>query len=639
MITASTQDGTYPRPQLVRDSHVALDRVCGFVYDDGNRGRDEHWETRPEVFDRQIQLPFAPESPASGIGDTGYHPVVWYRLELSAADLEKAGRGSQGERLILHFGAVDYLADVWVDGTHVTHHEGGQSPFAVDITAAIDPQAGDHTVVVRAEDDPFDVTTPRGKQDWHSEPHKIWYHRTTGIWRTVWLEAVPVLHVRTLAWTPDVTGASVRMELRLSRRPNTPVTVEVALGFEGKELARQQISVTDDHLILDVPLTGQRNGQQYHELLWSPAHPRLIDATITLDADGAQSDIVASYLGLRSVQVQHGEFLLNDRPQYLRSVLEQGYWPESHFTAPSQAALRDEVELILVLGFNAARIHQKVEDPRFLYWCDRLGLLIWGESAAAYEFNDLAVQRLTTEWIDLVRRDRSHPSIVTWVPVNESWGVQHGAHDSAQRAYAVALANLTRALDPSRPVISNDGWEHTDSDIWTIHDYEGSGEVLRDRYGSRERLEAMIRGIGPAGRRISLTPVDSIEEPIMLTEFGGVSYTTGEASEDSWGYTDAADTEDFTRRLSSILGAIHASEHLSGFCYTQLTDTRQETNGLCDEHRVPKLPAETIAALVRGEDLGLGGAPHGAGTQPNLRIPSVSVGGPSRTVHQGDISP
>ncbi|WP_460979662.1 glycoside hydrolase family 2 TIM barrel-domain containing protein, partial [Pseudactinotalea suaedae] len=214
----------------------------------------------------------------------------------------------------------------------------------------------------------------------------------------------------------------------------------------------------------------------------------------------------------------------------------------------------------------------------------------------------IAVQRLTTEWLAIVRQYRSHPSIVTWVPFNESWGIQHGAHDPRQRAYATALVNLTRALDPSRPVISNDGWEHTDSDMWTIHDYEGQREVLAERYGSRASLEAMVRGIGPAGRRISLTEVGEVTAPIMLTEFGGVSFVTGEVPEDSWGYTSASDAADYEERLRAILEPVHAATELSGFCYTQITDTHQETNGLCDAQRRPKLPIETLAAIIRGTD-------------------------------------
>lgn len=603
MILASQQDGSYPRPQLVRGAHHSLDGPAGFAYDDDDRGLAEGWQHRSDVFDREILLPFAPESPASGIGDTGYHAVVWYRIELDADALRAAGQGTQGDRLLLHFGAVDHAADVWVDGTHVARHEGGQTAFAADITEALAAQDGPHSVVVRAHDDPLDVTVPRGKQDWLPEPHAIWYHRQTGIWRTVWLEAVPRLHLRSLAWTVNPTADSVRLDLVLSRRPETPVGLEVTLAHDGTVLTRQQFVLSGDQAGLDLALTGQHNGQHYESLLWTPESPQLVDAELRLGG-GAGSDEpgdeVASYLGLRTVGVGSGRFLLNDRPRYVRSVLEQGYWPGSHFTAPSLDALRAEVELIKSLGFDAARIHQKVEDPRFLYWCDRLGLMIWGETAGAYEFSTVAVGRLVGEWTEIVATRRSHPCIVTWVPLNESWGVQHGAHEPAQRAYGLALTQLTRALDPSRPVISNDGWEHTDSDVWTIHDYESSGEVLRRRYGERASIDAMIDGIGPAGRRISVLPGNDHAKPVMLTEFGGVSYVPGAAAEDSWGYSTASDADDLERRLTAILQAVTASEHLSGFCYTQLTDTRQETNGLCDEDRVPKLPAETLADLVRG---------------------------------------
>jgi beta-galactosidase/beta-glucuronidase len=598
----SRQDGTHPRPQFVREHHRALDVLAGFAYDDADQGRDAHWERDAAPFTREIQLPFPPESPASGIGDTTFHPVVWYRIPVTEADLDEAGRGTAGERMLLHFGAVDYLADVWVDGTHVASHEGGQSPFSADITAALDPEATEHVIVVRAEDDPLDVTMPRGKQDWHPEPHAIWYQRTTGIWRTVWLEAVPRLFVTDVAWLPDVPRSVVRAELNLSRRPASPVTVAVDISYDGEIVARQSVETLEDQVEFEIALGGQRNGQHYEQLLWSPENPRLLDVALTVSEEGAQADEVGSYLGLRSTAVENGQFLLNDRPTYVRSVLEQGYWPESHLTAPSVEALRAEVELILSLGFNAARIHQKVEDPRFLFWADRLGLMLWGETAGAYAFTATAVQRLMREWADLVRRDRSHPCIVTWVPLNESWGVQHGAHDPAQRAFGLALVNLTKALDPTRPVVSNDGWEHTDTDIWSIHDYEASGAVLAQRYATREAIDEMLDGFGPANRRMSVLPEGRLErgQPVMLTEFGGVSYAPNVTLEDSWGYSTASDADDFEQRLAEILDAVNASTVLRGFCYTQLTDTRQETNGLCDENRVPKLPAETIARIIRG---------------------------------------
>lgn len=243
------------------------------------------------------------------------------------------------------------------------------------------------------------------------------------------------------------------------------------------------------------------------------------------------------------------------------------------------------------------RVHQKAEDPRFLYWADRLGLTVWGETANAYAFSPRSVQALTTEWVELVRRDVSHPSIVTWVPLNESWGVQHGAHDPAQRHYAIGLANLTRALDPSRPVVSNDGWEHTDSDILSIHDYAPTGAELRARYGSAEAVRELLAGIGPAGRRLQLRE-DVRDQPVMLTEFGGVSFAA--RHEGDWGYSTASDAGDFEARLRDLLDAVRDSA-LAGFCYTQLTDTGQETNGLLDENRTPKLPVETLRSIITGE--------------------------------------
>jgi hypothetical protein len=248
-------------------------------------------------------------------------------------------------------------------------------------------------------------------------------------------------------------------------------------------------------------------------------------------------------------------------------------------------------------------VHQKVEDPRFLYWADRLGLLVWGETANAYAFTPEAVRRLTTEWLDVVRRDISHPCVVTWVPLNESWGVQDIAVRPDQQAYATALAALTRAVDPSRPVISNDGWEHTDSDLWTIHDYADSGAVLRQRYGSAD-VRQRLTGMGPAGRRIRLPGGSEREQPLMLTEFGGVRYvppqTDEPTGEQTWGYSTATDAEDFARRLEDLFSALHASPALAGFCYTQLTDTLQEANGLLDEHRAPKLPVERLRSIVQG---------------------------------------
>jgi beta-galactosidase/beta-glucuronidase len=587
---ASAQDGTHPRPQLLRPFWADLSGPWGFAFDDDDEGMRRGWHREPESAQR-IEVPFPPESPASGMGDTAPHRVLWYSREIDADDVAAAG---DGDRLMLRFGAVDYRARVWVDGSLVGVHEGGHTPFSFDITDALGPDRDRHLIVVRAEDDPADVTQPRGKQDWQDEPHVIWYHRTSGIWQPVWLEAVPALAVETLHWTSEVRAASVRLRLVLTDAPRTPVPVRVTLTLDGVEIGAVQATVSgrESELVVAVPELG--NGQGYEEMLWSPEHPRLVDAVVEVGEDR-----VSSYFGLRTAHIGRGRFLLNDRPYYLRSVLNQGYWPGSHLAAPSADALRAEAQLIKDLGFNAARMHQKFEDPRFLFWTDKLGILVWGEAPGSFAFSPAAVQRLVREWLEVVERDYSHPSIVTWVPMNESWGIQHVSHDARMQHYARSLVDLTKALDPTRPVVSNDGWEQVDTDIVAIHDYEWDAEVMRRRYADRAAVQQLIDGVGPAGRTLILSG-DVSDAPIMLTEFGGISYQV-DAQQGAWGYSAARSPEDFATRLGSLLAAVHDSGVLAGFCYTQLTDTLQETNGLVGADRAPKLPIQRIRAIITGE--------------------------------------
>lgn len=599
---ATRQDGSHPRPQLLRRDWASLDGVWDFRHDDDDAGRAAGWAAgfgEP----REITVPFPPESVASGIAEPGFHPVVWYARAIGAADLAAAGFSEHAPRVLLHFGAVDYRAEVWIDGAFVGAHEGGHTPFTLDVTAHL---TGDreHRLVVRAEDDPHDVTQPRGKQDWHERPHAIWYHRTTGIWQTVWLEAVPATSIDHLRWLPAGPHAlDLEVRVRGAVPEGTRVRVSLRFGERDEHLGAVEVDARGAVTHIAVPVARQRNGQAEDELHWSPDRPRLIDATVSLhDADGAPLDAVSSYAGLRTVGVARGAFLLNGAPFEVRSVLNQGYWPDSHLTAPGREALRREVELIRELGFNACRIHQKIEDPRFLYWADRLGILVWGEAPGAYEFSPAAVQRLTREWMDAVDRDVSHPSIVTWVPFNESWGIQHVADDPAQQAYSRALTDLTRALDPSRPVISNDGWEQLNTDIITVHDYEGDGAALARTYADGAARERLVTRLAPAGRRQFVGDGVDRGQPVMLTEFGGVNYQPDAPREDGWGYTTAADGDDWIARIRALYDAIRASGFLAGSCYTQLTDTMQETNGLLTADRTPKVAVERIRAAVTGRN-------------------------------------
>jgi beta-galactosidase/beta-glucuronidase len=578
----------HPRPRLTRDRWFDLNGPWQFAYDDADEGLDSRWQAEGP-FERTINVPFAPETELSGINDKGFHPVLWYRRTFVTPAL------GPGERLLLHFGAVDYRARVWANGDLVATHEGGNTPFAADITASLGGNA-EQVIVVRAEDQPTDITQPRGKQDWLPEPHNIWYHRTSGIWQTVWLEPVPAVHITEFQLTPDLATGCVKVEATLNRAHAGSLWVVLAL--RGQRLAAQQVAIEGATFETSIAIPAAQNGVHRGDLYWSPEKPNLIDVSASLlDATGAVIDHVQSYFGMRSAAVAHGRFLLNDRPYYVRSVLEQGYWPRSHLTAPTPDALRREVELIKSLGFNAVRIHQKVENPQFHYWADHLGLLVWGEMANAFGFSPTAVERFTREWLDVVKRDRSHPCVVTWVPLNESWGVTDIALRADQQAYAKALYHLTRALDPTRPVVSNDGWELVESDIWAVHDYTHFPEQIARRYGSAAAVIDTLTGIDPLRRRVVLDAEDIADQPVMVTEFGGLSLEpkTGQA----WhGYATAADDDEYFGMMKGLFDAIYACADVAGFCYTQLTDTLQETNGLLDENREPKLPVERLREVI-----------------------------------------
>jgi beta-galactosidase/beta-glucuronidase len=601
-VKATQQDGSYPRPMLCRDDWTSLDGVWDFAHDDDDQGLAARWSDPAggDAFDQRIEVPFPPESPASGVEARGFHPVVWYRRTLGHDDV--AGEG----RVLVHFGAVDHRATVWCDGLLVAEHVGGQTPFTADITEAIAGDAREeHVLVVRAEDDPHSLDQPRGKQDWRQKPHGIWYERTTGIWQSVWLEVVPADHVVDVAWRSDLPSGVVHGEIELAAVPARPLTLEVTLTLGQEVLAEASCVVRDATTQVTLSVPALRNGQDRARLLWSPEDPHLVDAEVVLRdrASGEQVDAVASYLGFREVAVGGGSFTLNGQPYYTRSVLNQGYRPQTHLASRGSDELRAEVELIKAMGFNAVRVHQKAEDPRFLLWADRLGLLVWGETAGAYAFSSRAVRLLTTEWMQLVQRYRSHPSVVVWVPINESWGVQDIATQAAQQQFAQSLVSLTRALDPTRPAVSNEGWEHVDSDILGLHDYTAEPDRLRARYGDRQSaVDTVLAAHGPAGRRGVLNDAQvkkflAGDAPLMITEFGGVSLSD---EAESWGYEQVTSTEEYAALLTGLFEALRASSTVVGFCYTQLMDTGQETNGLVFADGTPKLPVSQIFQIVTG---------------------------------------
>ncbi|AFZ66914.1 glycoside hydrolase family 2 protein [Deinococcus peraridilitoris] len=579
----------HPRPQLTREQWQDLSGPWAFAFDDQNVGLRQRWFESPQHFDRQILVPFPPESHASGLRETGFHPVVWYRRTFQVGPAERSGR------LLLHFGAVDYRARVWLNGRLVAEHEGGHTPFTADLSDALTDD-GEQVLVVRAEDDPRDLAQPRGKQDWLLEPHAIWYHRTTGIWQTVWLECVPWTYLQHLRWTPNLNRMELHLQAQLNDAPAEPCDLRVRLTLRGQFLAEQVVRVIGRQVACTLSLQHLPVNPERDDLLWSPRRPNLIDAELSLLQNGSLLDQVASYAGMRSVAVKGGRFLLNGLSYYQRLVLAQNYWPQSHLAAPDPQALEREVRLVKDLGFNGVRIHQKIEDPRFLYWCDTLGLLVWGEMPSAYVFTEQMCERLTREWLEFIRRDYSHPCVVAWVPLNESWGVPDLEGDSAQRAFARGLYQLTKAFDPTRPVIANDGWQFVGGEMIGVHDYATQGATLRERYGTHEAMERTLQYVQPYFRNLLTHGEARADEAMILSEFGGLSFAPG--ADQAWfGYGTVTSSEGLLERYRELVTAVLHSEVLMGFCYTQLTDTEQETNGLLTAERQPKLDIDVLRAI------------------------------------------
>ncbi len=588
-----------PRKQLERQKWTSLNGQWDF-----SNGRAARY-TRPEDVDwnLKITVPFSPETQASGIGDPGFYSSVWYRRSWKQPSL------GPDERLFLHLEAVDWRATLWVNGQQAGTHQGGYTPFSVDVTQYLRP-GGTQEVVVRAEDDPADLAKPRGKQDWKLDPHSIWYPRTTGIWQTVWLEVVPATRIRSLQWTASLASWDIGLEVHVEQaggaKADAGLRLSVRLHCGEQSLASDTYEVLAGEVHRRIALSDPGIDDFRNGLLWSPDSPTLIDAELELrSASGEVLDRVHSYTALREVTTQGDRFILNGRPVNLRLVLDQGYWPQTGLTAPDENAYAVDILLAKRLGFNGVRKHQKIESAQYLYWADRLGLLVWEEMPSAYRYTTKSIQRLTSEWIEVLHRDKSHPCIIAWVPFNESWGVPDLPESSAQRHYVQALYHLTKALDPTRPVIGNDGWESVATDLVGIHDYDDEPDRIAKRYGMDDVEAKLFKRERPGGRILRLGQQDAVcSQPIVLTEFGGIAL--GGDQDETWGYSRALTEEQWLDRYSALMHVVRNMPALAGFCYTQFTDTYQEANGLLRADRTPKAPIEELARATAGNEIKAG---------------------------------
>ncbi|MNO60692.1 Beta-glucuronidase [compost metagenome] len=582
----------YPRPQVVRNNWTNLNGVWDFCYDDDNLGLEEKWYRGNKEFDRQIQVPFVYQAKASGIGDVSAHDIVWYKNQI---ELTK----KQGKKTILHFGAVDYLADVFVNGEHVFHHEGGHTSFEVDITDSLVVQEK-QLIVVRAFDPHKDESIPRGKQFWEDESRGIWYTNTTGIWQTVWIEEVSETYIQKLRLTPLFDAGKVEIEAVLNKTLPAGI-LEFEISFKGQLIAKGTQDLVGKKCVFDVELLQERIFRHnFHDdgISWTPENPNLFDLKIAIVSQDETIDLITSYFGLRKIHIENGMVYLNNKPYYQKLVLDQGYWPEGLLTAPSDEDFVKDIQLAQDMGFNGCRKHQKIEDPRFLYWADQMGFLVWGECASAPIYNNQAVNRLLKEWSEIIDRDYNHPCIVTWVPLNESWGVPNIHFNRQQQHFSQTMYHYIHSIDTTRLVISNDGWDATVTDICAIHNYSHGSKAEKQKYQVfKETLRTKEKIINhpSTSRDIYAQGFENKGEPILLTEFGGIGFDV--SGQPGWGYTSVENVEEYLEDYRRIMEAVFSSEILWGYCYTQLTDVEQEINGIVTYDRQPKCDLSKIKEL------------------------------------------
>ncbi|HLN20370.1 MAG TPA: glycoside hydrolase family 2 TIM barrel-domain containing protein [Bacteroidales bacterium] len=593
-LTATGQDiprPEHPQPQFVRTKWINLNGTWDFTMQSNIENASESWMRKPASFDRKIIVPFAPESPLSGIGYTDYIHVVWYKRTFRIPDDWK------GQRIFVNFGAVDFDSRVWVNDQFIGRHVGGTGSFEYEITKAI--KNGDNEIVIHSYDNVMDDRQPLGKQARQEKPRwgSITYTRVTGIWQTVWLEARPEKFIERVNIVPDLDKNEFSVTPEFNGAGQGDIFEIVVSSADGKKVASASAPATDGY-----PLTVKILKPR----LWTTTDPYLYNFDLVLKTASGETDNVKSYAGMRKFHIEGNRFFLNNKPIFLRMVLDQGYYPDGQWTAPTDQALKNDIQLSIDAGFNSARLHQKVFEPRFHYWADKLGYLTWAEfSDWGGVHNFKSVEGLyiqSNEWREAIMRDRNHPSIIAWTPFNETSGA--ASNDIEFYRYVVKnFYDLTHALDPSRPVNTTSGYVNVYTDIFTVHDYTQDHVTFRERY-------LTVDPKNPEKAWVS-NPKLSIPyagQPYVVDEYGGTgwlpSYTDSKPPDGTTnlmgrfaiGYGKTAD--EVLVIVKNLTDALLDNPNVSGFTYCQLTDVEGEVNGVYYYDRKPKFDIKKFREIL-----------------------------------------
>ncbi|MFT8359198.1 glycoside hydrolase family 2 protein [Bifidobacterium aquikefiri] len=556
----------HPNPQWQRSTWMNLNGSWDFDFDMSASGIDQRWFDQHD-YSTTITVPFCPESELSGIGFTDFIPCCWYRRTVLLTEAELTGR------VLLHFGAVDYLAHVYVNGVEAGSHKGGYASFSLDITHSV--HTGENVIVVCATDDTRGQQQPTGKQCDQFSSYSCLYTRTTGIWQTVWLEFVPETYIEQARYHTNIHNATITIEATL----HGTATLHVAASFKGALCGSVSVASDGGTCTLTLPLS------QTH--LWEPGIGNLYDITLSYG-----DDHVKSYVGLREIRLDGYRFLINGKSVFQRLVLDQGFYPRGIYTAPTAADLEQDIMLSKQAGFNGARLHERAFEPLYLYYCDLHGYLAWGEMASwGFDISkESSFDIFIPEWLQILQRDVNHPAIIGWCPFNETWDFngRRQNDDVLRLAYQV-----TKAYDPERPCIDTSGHYHVVTDIYDLHDYEQDIDNFSQRYDDWGAGNAPIPELYPDRQHC-----EGIM-PFFISEYGGIKWDPSHAEESSaWGYGQQANSEDeFISRYRGLTNTLLSNPRMFGFCFTQLYDVEQECNGIYNYDRMPKVDIAAIRSI------------------------------------------
>lgn len=574
----------YPRPQLIRKKWFDFNGKWQFTFDDENKGEENKQYLNNDFYTMTIEVPYSYHTKNSGININENHPIVWYKKDIHI-NIEN------NKRYILYFGAVDYKCDIYINDIHVMTHIGGHTPFEVDITKYI---TNDFSLIMRVEDFNL-VNQPIGKQSWKKNNFLCWYTRTVGIWQSVWMEEVGETYLTDIRMTPDIDNASLDIDAYINL-DDKDVWLKGEIFYEGQLITRFMQSFKSKRARFTIDVSDEESDFRLH--FWHPNTPNLYDIHFTLVKKHVILDDVISYFGMRRMNSLGNKIYLNNQEFYQKLILDQGYFPDGGLTGTIEELLND-VKKIKEMGFNGARKHQKLEDYRYMYLCDKLGLVMWAELPSTFEYGPITNENILREFHAFIKKHYNHPSVICYTLLNESWGINEVYTNIQQQHFINALVYLTKSLDTSRLVIGNDGWEQSLTDILTIHDYNSDENSMKASY--KNITDAANGSPSKTSNRHCLNEgyqYDGI--PFMISEFGGVAYNVDEEEEDSaWGYGERlSDKETVLSKIKALHQAVMDIEGICGFCYTQLTDVEQEINGLLDHHHNYKFDPQEIKDIL-----------------------------------------